>query len=140
LAEPRSEGWIHTEAGNIGNASVSHHFSSREFRLQISIIKLSPGILPHRPSSHHSTVSAIQSPQRTIGGYIFWSLNVLPLRCYQCPLVPDCQTETPPLPSSQGTRRAANTTDSYSSRYWPGNFLRHGETPTQSRADIGCAG
>jgi hypothetical protein len=28
------------------------------------------------------------------------------------------------------------------SRYWPGNFLRHGEIPTQSRADLdpGCAG
>jgi hypothetical protein len=112
---------------------------SREFRSQISIIKLPPGILPHRPSSHDSTVVTIQSPPCTVGGYVFRYLNVLPLRYHQCPPVPDYQTGTPPLPSSRGTRRARNTTDSYSSRYWPDKFLRHGEIPTQSRADIGCA-
>ena len=85
MAEPCSEGWIHTEAGNIGNASVSYHLlPSREFRSQISIIKLSPGILSHHPSSHHNTVCGIRSPQRIICGYIFWRFTFLPFRCHQC--------------------------------------------------------
>jgi hypothetical protein len=123
----------------LGNASVSHHLSSREFRSQISIIKLPPGMRPRRPSYLHNTVVTVRSPPCIVGGYAFRQLNVLPLRCHQCPPVPDYQTET--LPSlSQETRRAGNTTDSYSSRYWPGNFLRHGEIPIQSRADLGFAG
>ncbi len=125
--------------GNVGNASVSHHLLSCEFRSQISIIKLPPGILSHRPSSHHSTVVTVQSPSCIVSGYVFRYLNVLPLRCHQCPPVPDYQAATPPLPSSQATRRAGDTTDS-SRRYWPGKFPRHGEIPTQSRADLNSAG
>jgi hypothetical protein len=87
------------------NASESHHLS-REFRSQISIIKLSPGIFPRRPSSRYSAVFVNWSPQRIVGGYIFRCLNILPLRCHQCPPVLNCQTETPQalLPTSQETR------------------------------------
>jgi hypothetical protein len=85
-------------------------------------------------------VFAIQSPQRTVCSHIFWCLDLLPLWCHQCPPAPDCQTGTTPLPSSQGTRRAGNTTDSCSSRYWPGNYLRHGEITTQSSDDLVYAG
>jgi hypothetical protein len=84
-------------------------------------------------------VFTIRSPQHIVCGYIFRLLDVLPLRCHQCSCVPDCQTATP-LPLFQEARRVGNTTDSYSSRYWPGKFLIHGEILTQCRADLGCAG
>ena len=60
MVESRSEGFIRTEAGNIGNASVSLHLSSREFCSQMSVIKLPPGILPRRPSYHRITMVTIQ--------------------------------------------------------------------------------
>ena len=113
--------------------------SSRKFRSQISIIKLPLGILPHGPSSQHNTVVMVQSPPCIVGGYAFWFLDVPPLRGQQCPPVLDYQTGTSPLPSSQATRRAGNSSDS-AWRYWRGKFLRHREIPTQSRAgDLGCA-
>jgi hypothetical protein len=111
-----------------------HHLSSREFRSQISIIKLPRGILPRHPSYLHNTVVTVRSPPPPsciVGGHVFRQLDVLPLRCHQCPPVPDYQTETP-LASSQGSRQGG--------RYWLGNYLRHAEIPTQSRADLGCAG
>ena len=86
--------------------------SSCEFRSQISIIKLPLGILPHGPSSQHSTVVTVQSPPCIVGGYAFRFHGIPPLRGHQCPPVLDYQTGTSPIPSSQATRRAGNSSDS----------------------------
>jgi len=113
LAEPCIRGleYHHRSGGNIGNASVSYHLSSREFRSQISIVsKLSPGNTPPRPSSHHNTVCGIRSPQRIARDFIFLVLHCFYLSgAVKVLLLLIVRPRLLPLPSSQGTRRAGTS-------------------------------